>query len=92
MMTWDRKNEHQTNWNIAGSLTKVTGKWTLKGGADYRVYLGDWADIEFGTPALEPWDESANTTAQYADQAGNPYGAPYNTTPQQSGYWGGTPR
>ena len=86
---WDRKNEHQTNWNIAGSITKVTGKWTLKGGADFRVYLGDWADIEFGTPALEPWDESANTTAQYADQSGNPYGAPYNTTPQQDGYWGG---
>jgi len=48
--TWARKSEHQTNSSFSGSVTKILSKWTLKSGAEYRVYLGNWADKKFGTP------------------------------------------
>ena len=49
---WDRKLEAQLNHAVTGSLTKVVGKWTLKGGAEYRVYLGNWTDLQLATPSL----------------------------------------
>jgi hypothetical protein len=49
---WDNKSEHQTNHAVTGSITKELGKWTLKGGAEYRVYLGNWADLEFPTATI----------------------------------------
>ncbi len=58
---WDNKHEHQLNHSINGSVTKVLGKWTLKTGGEYRVYLGEWADIQFGTPALGMWQGNAST-------------------------------
>jgi trimeric autotransporter adhesin len=49
---WDRKLEAQLNHSVTGSITKVLGKWTLKGGAEYRVYLGNWTDLQLATPSL----------------------------------------
>lgn len=67
---WDNKHEHQFNHAVTGSITKVLGKWTLKAGGEYRVYLGDWADIQFGTPALGMWQGNAST-GQFGDIYGN---------------------
>jgi hypothetical protein len=82
---WARKNESQLNHVFTGSITKTLGKWTLKNGAEYRVYLGNWADIQFGTPALGMW-----TGDSYTAQFGNIDGgnAALNTTPQQYGFSG----
>jgi trimeric autotransporter adhesin len=49
---WDRKLEAQLNHSVTGSITKVLGKWTLKGGGEYRVYLGNWTDLQLATPSL----------------------------------------
>ncbi|MGO9242687.1 MAG: TonB-dependent receptor domain-containing protein [Bryobacteraceae bacterium] len=67
---WDNKHEHQLNHAVNGSITHVLGKWTLKAGGEYRVYLGNWADIEFGTPAIGMWQGSAST-GQFGDIYGN---------------------
>jgi Carboxypeptidase regulatory-like domain len=82
---WRRKHEHQTNYMLTGSVNKILGKWTLRSGAEYRVYLGNWADLEYGTPALVPWG-SDNYTEQYANLDGT--NSSLNTTPQQQGYGG----
>ncbi|HLH34659.1 MAG TPA: TonB-dependent receptor [Alloacidobacterium sp.] len=50
--TWDNKHEAQLNHDVVGSITKVLGNWTLKGGAEYRVYLGNWMDLVWPTPAI----------------------------------------
>jgi trimeric autotransporter adhesin len=84
---WNRKHEHQTNHTLTGSVTKILGKWTLRNGAEYRVYLGDWADLEYGTPALNPWGGDSYTE-QYANLDGT--GSSLNTLPQQNGYGGAT--
>src|SRR5207247_2235334 len=41
------KQERQTNSSVNGSVTKLRGKWTLKAGAEYRVYQGDYTDYQF---------------------------------------------
>lgn len=46
------KSEHQLNHAVTGSITKQLGLWTLKAGAEYRVYLGNWADVQFQSPTL----------------------------------------
>ena len=51
--TWNRKRESQINHVLVGSATKVLGKWTLKAGGEYRVYLGNWQDIMYATPLLQ---------------------------------------
>ena len=45
---WERKNEHQTNHTVAASVTKLLGKWTLKEGAEYRVFLSNWEGLQIG--------------------------------------------
>ncbi|HEY3841472.1 MAG TPA: TonB-dependent receptor [Bryobacteraceae bacterium] len=42
----NNKHERQTNSQVNGSITKIQGKWTFKGGAEYRVYLGDYTDYQ----------------------------------------------
>lgn len=78
---WDRKKEAQLNHVITGSITQVRGKWTLKAGAETRVYLGNWQDIYLATPII---GNNGNTgTAQFVDQYGNYSGL--NTNPVQRG-------
>jgi len=81
---WNRKNEHQTNHSFSGSVTKVLGKWTLKQGADYRVYLGNYQDLQYATPALGIWS-SWNSTGEFGDVSGNNLGGPFTTSPAQRG-------
>jgi hypothetical protein len=66
---WARKSEHQTNHSLNGSITKLAGKWTLKGGGEYRVYLGNWQDLVNGTPILNPWNNN-NTNGWLGDLNG----------------------
>jgi hypothetical protein len=81
---WNRKNEHQTNHSLSGSVTKVLGKWTLKQGAEYRVYLGNYQDLQYATPSLGIWS-SWNSTGQFGDVSGNNLGGPFTTSPAQRG-------
>lgn len=82
---WDNKSEHQTNHAVTGSLTKELGKWTLKGGAEYRVYLGNWADLEFPTATLGV--DGISTGASGVGQLSliNGYNAPQITNPADRG-------
>ena len=47
-----RKREAQMNHVLAGSITKTVSRLTLKAGGEYRVYLGNWQDLRYGTPRL----------------------------------------
>ncbi len=38
------KIERQTNWNLVGSVTKTSGKWTHKFGGEFRNYLSNYSD------------------------------------------------
>ncbi len=83
---WVWKNEHQTNWDFNGSITKVKGRWTLKNGADWRIYLSNWADRQLATPSL-----GAGSTECYCEQYSNIDGGSngsYNLIPQQNGFAG----
>jgi trimeric autotransporter adhesin len=50
------KIERQTNWNIVGSVTKTSGKWTHKLGGEFRNYLSNYSDARGAF-----WFRSANT-------------------------------
>jgi trimeric autotransporter adhesin len=63
---WARKNEHQTNHTLTGSITKIVGRWTLKNGGEFRNRLGNWADLLNGTPELM----ASNHSAQLGGLAG----------------------
>jgi hypothetical protein len=82
---WDRKNEHQTNHTLAASVTKLLGKWTLKEGAEYRVYLGNWADLGSATPMYATFTGSSGdpNTEEYGSNNGG--GSSVDTTPQITG-------
>ncbi len=88
---WDNKSEHQTNHAVTGSITKELGRWTLKGGAEYRVYLGNWADLEFPTATIGLYSIStgASGTGQYS--LINGYNAPQIANPADRGLTLATP-
>ncbi len=81
--SWTHKNEHQNNHDIVGNLTKVAGRWTFKAGAEYRVYLSNWQDLEQSTPLLNTADVGNASTAQYANIDGT--GSSLNIDPAQQG-------
>ncbi len=68
---WARKAENQLNHVLTGSVTKVHGKWTLKAGGEYRVYLGNWQDLQYATPAIGVWQQGTMSTGRYGDIYGN---------------------
>lgn len=78
---WNRKNEHQTNHDISGNLTKVAGKWTFKAGGEYRVWFSNWQDLEYGTPEL--YGDFNSSTQQFANINGS--GSSLNTNPANNG-------
>ncbi|NOT59501.1 MAG: TonB-dependent receptor [Acidobacteria bacterium] len=41
---YQHKFERQTNLHLVGNLTKTLGKWTLKGGAEFRNLLSNYTD------------------------------------------------
>jgi len=85
---YQQKRERQTNHLLAGSITKVLNRWTLKGGSELRVYLSNYTDFEdAGAMGPNGWNGSGgNFTSEWTDANGNP--SSLNTTPQQSGFGG----
>jgi len=73
------KIERQTNWNLVGSLTKTTGKWTHKWGGEFRNYLSNYSDARG-----KFWFRSANafTTGNIIQAQGQTVNA---VTGEQSG-------
>ncbi|MEO6802801.1 MAG: carboxypeptidase-like regulatory domain-containing protein, partial [Granulicella sp.] len=61
--SYGNKQEHQLNHFVNGSLSKVKGNLTMKFGAEYRVYLQNYHDIQWQSPPL--------TTTNYTGQYGN---------------------
>ena len=77
---WERKNEHQTNQTVTGSMTKLLGKWTVKSGAEYRLYLSNWVDLRSGTPMYTAGDCSCE---EFGGVSGG--GTSLDNTPQLTG-------
>lgn len=88
---WDNKSEHQTNHTVTGSLTKIVGRWTLKGGAEYRVYLGNWADLEFPTATIGVPGISTGASGSGQLSLINGYNAPQIANPADRGLTMATP-
>jgi trimeric autotransporter adhesin len=44
---YNSKHERQTNSQVSGTVTKMLGKWSLKSGAEFRVYQGNYTDYQF---------------------------------------------
>jgi hypothetical protein len=64
--SYGNKKEHQLNHSLNASLTKTKGNLTMKGGAEFRVYLQNWQDIQWQAPPLT----TTNYTGQYATAQG----------------------
>lgn len=77
---WQRKNEHQTNHTVSASVTKLLGKWNIKAGGEYRVYLSNWADLTDGTPRYSAGDCNCE---KFGGVSGG--GVGLDNTPQLSG-------
>jgi hypothetical protein len=83
---WDQnqnKHERQTNSQVNGSITKIQGKWTFKGGSEYRVYQGDYTDYQEST--AEYMSTPNAFTTEYITNAG---ASTNNNTPAQTGFAG----
>ena len=72
----------RTNHALIGSVTKLLGKWTLKAGAEDHIYLGNWRDLKFGTPAMLPTFHDSNVE-EFGGISGG--GSSYNTDPSMNG-------
>lgn len=68
------KHEHQTNWVMNGSMTKIHRNWTFKWGTEYRVYLSNYQDPEEGSVLIEP---GAGGSYCYSGACGNAFTAAY---------------
>ncbi len=79
--TWGHKDTHQTSHNLSGSITKNLGRWTLKGGAEYRVSLSNYEDFAQGSVDIGSLDNHQYLTA-------NGGGVVENETPLQAGFSG----
>ncbi len=43
-VAYSAKVERQTNWNLVGSVTRTSGRWTHKWGGEFRNYLPNYTD------------------------------------------------
>ncbi len=70
----NNKHERQTNSQVNGTITKIQGKWTLKGGAEYRVYQGNYTDYQESAAQYQSTPNAFTTeyiTAQGASTQNN---------------------
>jgi len=88
--SFGNKYERQQSHNLVGSVTKVSGKWTFKSGADFRNLLSNYQDLEESSAQLPSvnYNFGGNYTFQYVTAAGN--SASQNTSVQQQGYYNAT--
>jgi trimeric autotransporter adhesin len=79
------KQERQLSHSLNASVTKVRGNWTHKAGAEVRVLLSNYRDMEEASAEIASCcaNVGGNYTFQYATAAGAP--APQNTSPLISG-------
>jgi hypothetical protein len=85
---YQQKRERQTNHLLAGSVTKILNRWTLKAGSENRIYLSNYTDFENGGAKAPGGDNGAggNFTTEWTDASGS--SSSLNTTPQQNGFGG----
>src|SRR5882724_10878514 len=79
------KQERQLAHTLNGSITKVHGNWTHKAGAEMRVMLSNYRDVEEAAAEIASCcaNVGGNYTFQYVTAAGG--SAPQNTSPIQNG-------
>jgi hypothetical protein len=79
------KQERQLAHTLNGSITKVRGNWTHKAGAEYRVMLSNYTDLEEAAAEIASCcaNVGGNYTFQNVTAAGG--SAPQNTSPIQGG-------
>jgi trimeric autotransporter adhesin len=83
---YNNKHERQTNSQVNGTVTKMLGKWTLKSGAEYRVYQGNYTDYQFAA-AEYTGTSPGSFTVQNITAAG---GSTNNNAISQQGFTGAT--
>ena len=66
------KHERQLNHDLVGSVTKVLNRWTLKVGAEQRIYLSNYEDHEESFQI----SSSAGYTTQFINATGGTVGTP----------------
>jgi hypothetical protein len=76
------KQNYQTDYHLAGSITKIIGKWTLKQGMEYRADLFSDPNIYEGSVTFTG---NAAFTAAYNDAFGNR--TAQDTTAANSGFY-----
>jgi hypothetical protein len=77
------KQERQTNSSVSGSITKIHGKWSLKGGGEFRVYQGNYTDYQFN--AADYQTGGCNCTVQNITASG---ASTNNNSISQQGFTG----
>ena len=79
----NNKHERQTNSQVNASITKTQGKWTFKGGGEYRVYQGNYTDYQ---ESAAQYQSTPNAfTTEYITNAG---ASTQNNTTAQQGFAG----
>jgi len=53
LQQYQHKHDRITNHNVVGSVSKTLSKWTLKAGAEYRVYLSNYRDFQEAAVRLD---------------------------------------
>jgi hypothetical protein len=71
---FNTKHEGQLNHSVTGSITKTSGRWTFKAGAEYRNLLSNYADPEQGSVVYpSPFHSvGGNFNFEYTTANGNP--------------------
>jgi trimeric autotransporter adhesin len=85
------KTESQISQAVNGSVTKVHGNWTFKGGAEFRVITANYTDFEEASTNIGGCcanDPGGNYTFEFNTANGG--SAPGNTSPLLSGINGAT--
>jgi trimeric autotransporter adhesin len=83
------KYERQQSHTLNGSVTKNLGKWTLKGGAEFRSLLPNFEDLEEASVEI-PSVSNSGTNGNFNFEYETPTGAStsQNTTLATQGYGG----
>ncbi|HXS98779.1 MAG TPA: TonB-dependent receptor [Candidatus Limnocylindrales bacterium] len=83
---YNSKHERQTNTTLNGTVTKISGKWSLKAGAEFRAYQGNYTDYQFAA-AEYTGTSPGSFTVQNVTASG---GSTNNNAISQQGFSGAT--